>query len=232
MMLVASCFSHPPASRVSPKHACCRFESPIVLLDAWSRLPDGRFTGTLGDDRTVWLTVAARSRCLDAEQPGPKYVETIAGAVYELGEPSNPKFREPALSPRSWAAVGSWGGDEDLPFKIISLAGASVVVLCAALAVDSREASDLMSMAAISQPLLASTAFAPAVTPAVAPSVTAAALEHAATTSAATAAVAGYTLAAEPAEGVLAVERLVAAAASEYSATITAAAAAVVAQFS
>ena len=36
-----------------------------LRLDAWSRLPDGRVTGTLGD-RTVWLNLASRSRAAAA----------------------------------------------------------------------------------------------------------------------------------------------------------------------
>ena len=36
-----------------------------LRLDAWSQLPDGRVTGTLGD-RTVWLNLASRSRAAAA----------------------------------------------------------------------------------------------------------------------------------------------------------------------
>eukprot|EP00964_Phaeocystis_antarctica_P080158 scaffold50041_cov46-Phaeocystis_antarctica.AAC.2 len=40
-----------------------------LRLDAWSRLPDGRVTGTLGD-RTVWLNVASRSRAAAGAHAG------------------------------------------------------------------------------------------------------------------------------------------------------------------
>ena len=197
------------------------------LLDSWSRLPDGRFTGTLGD-RTVWLTVGARSRVLDLDLAGPKHIETMAGAVYELGEPHTPS--RPTLLPLAWAAP-AWLRDEDLPHKIASAAGAAVLLMLAALAMDTREMPSLVSeqpAAAASQQLVASTAVAPAS----APSLAAAAVEHAATTSAAAAVVAGYALAADPADGAAAVEHLVAAAAAEHAATTVSAAATIVAQYS
>jgi len=57
------------------------------VLESWSRLPDGRFTGTV-DGRSVWLTVEAEARLAsDPRISQPTFVETLAGRVYELGRP-------------------------------------------------------------------------------------------------------------------------------------------------
>ena len=107
-----------------------------LQLDAWSRLPDGRVTGTLGD-RTVWLNVASRSRTAPSTHAAPlRYVETISGARYELGERrvSGSEDSDPAPS-RAWARItqpaAAWirqPWHEDLPLKLASVAGAAVLV--------------------------------------------------------------------------------------------------------
>lgn len=61
-------------------------EPPV--LDAWSRLGDGRFTGTV-DGRVVWLAVEQEARLASDPRSRAGYIETVAGRVYELGSPED-----------------------------------------------------------------------------------------------------------------------------------------------
>lgn len=57
---------------------------PRVLED-WSRLGDGRYTGHLdGDSSTVWLTVACEGRLASDPRTEPGYIEAAGGTIYEL----------------------------------------------------------------------------------------------------------------------------------------------------
>ena len=214
-----------------------------LRLDAWSQLPDGRVTGTLGD-RTVWLNVAERSRAAAGtlHAAPPHYVETISGTRYELGERGPSSSDSDAAPSPSWAwmrqPVEAWirqpaTWHEDLPLKLASVAGAAVLVRLSGfgLTADTHAVQGCMgahaSVAASQACIPGGMEFA-----ATAVAVAAAAMEFAATTSSAAAAVAGQALTPGPGEGTAAIERLVAAAAAEQTATTTSAAAAVLAQVS
>ena len=67
------------------------------VLDSWSRLPDGRFTGTV-DGRSVWLTVEAEARLASDPRSTAGYVETLAGRIYELGRPDPTTVATPAAA--------------------------------------------------------------------------------------------------------------------------------------
>lgn len=58
------------------------------VLEAWTMLPDGRYTGTLSG-RTAWLTAATAGRLADdPRETQPGFIEAVGGAVYELGNPA------------------------------------------------------------------------------------------------------------------------------------------------
>ena len=211
-----------------------------LRLDAWSQLPDGRVTGTLGD-RTVWLNVAERRAAAGTLHAAPPhYVETISGTRYELGErrPSMPD--SDAAPSRSWAwmrqPVEAWlrqpaTWHKDLPLKLASVAGAAVLVRLSGLGLTADTHAVQGCMGAHAS-VAASQACIPGGMESAATTVAAAAMEFAATTSSAAAAVAGQALTPGPGEGTAAIERLVTAAAAEQTATTTSAAAAVLSQVS
>ena len=74
-----------------------------MLLDDWSRMPDGRYTGTLGG-RSVWLSVEMEARLEADPRPTASYVQTLAGRVYELGR-SAAATGEPLGSGAQWGGV-------------------------------------------------------------------------------------------------------------------------------
>merc|ERR1740117_1456706 len=125
-------------SKLEARLLLCVASCSGLRLDAWSQLPDGRVTGTLGD-RTVWLNVAERSRAAAGtlHAAPPHYVETISGTRYELGERGPSRSDSDAAPSLSWAwmrqPVKAWirqpaTWHEDLPLKLASVAGAAVLV--------------------------------------------------------------------------------------------------------
>ena len=56
------------------------------VLTGWSRLPDGRFTGVLGDDHTVWLHATSIGYQPGLEQAQRMaFIESRGGRIYQLG---------------------------------------------------------------------------------------------------------------------------------------------------
>merc|ERR1740117_169701 len=212
-------------SQLAARLLLCVASCSGLRLDAWSQLPDGRVTGTLGD-RTVWLNVAERSRAAAGtlHAAPPHYVETISGTRYELGERGPSSSDSDAAPSPSWAWIrqpATW--HEDLPLKLASVAGAAVLVRLSGfgLTADTHAVQGCMG-AHVS--VAASQACIPGGMEFGATAVAAAAMEFAATTSSAAAAVAGQALTPGPGEGTAAIERLVAAAAAEQTATTASAA--------
>ena len=67
-----------------------RGEEPEVL-DAWSRLLDGRCAGHVGgSSRAAWPTVGEEGRLASDPQPGLGCVERLGGRVCELGGAVDP----------------------------------------------------------------------------------------------------------------------------------------------
>ena len=55
------------------------------VLEAWTRLDDGRYAGRLsGQPSAVWLTVAKEGRLEIDPRSTPGYIETTEGRIYEL----------------------------------------------------------------------------------------------------------------------------------------------------
>ena len=74
---------------------------PAVLED-WTRLPDGRYTGRLkGEPSFVWITVSTEGRLASDPRAGPGYIEAVGGRIYELSR---------AAAPSSPAPVAEDGG--------------------------------------------------------------------------------------------------------------------------
>jgi hypothetical protein len=75
------------AAQLAQNSTTLEFGREPKVLDAWSRLADGRVVGRL-DARTVWLTVETEGRLASDPRSSAGYIETIGGRVYELGEPA------------------------------------------------------------------------------------------------------------------------------------------------
>jgi len=60
-------------------------KQPLVLED-WSRLDDGRYTGRVaGESNVVWLTATSEGRlACDPREGEPGYIEAVGGRIYEL----------------------------------------------------------------------------------------------------------------------------------------------------
>lgn len=124
------------------------------VLTGWSRLPDGRFTGVLGDDHTVWLHATSIGY-----QPGLEqrmaFIESRGGRIYQLGrrdaasvpEQARARFHMLARltwpSPRSLFERPTWSTlsgalSEDLLSKL-SVTGGVVLLLLAYLAISTPD---------------------------------------------------------------------------------------------
>jgi len=75
------------AAQLAQNSTTLEFGREPKVLEAWSRLADGRVVGRL-DARTVWLTVETEGRLASDPRSSAGYIETIGGRVYELGEPA------------------------------------------------------------------------------------------------------------------------------------------------
>jgi len=111
-------------------------KQPPVLED-WSKLDDGRYTGRLaGQSSFVWLTVALEGRLAsDPRTDEPGYVEAIGGQIYELSR-AVPAAKATAVVPPSvaWSsapappsASPSAGGLPPLLQQAVAVLGAGLV---------------------------------------------------------------------------------------------------------
>ena len=61
------------------RNASC-FPQPL-LLDAWERLPNGRYAGRV-DGRSIWLAVSLEGRLPSDPRVEPGYIEALGGRIY------------------------------------------------------------------------------------------------------------------------------------------------------
>jgi len=109
---------------------------PRVLED-WSRLGDGRYTGHLdGDSSTVWLAVACEGRLASDPRTEPGYIEAVGGTIYELSRSGGaaPAVAEADSGVGGAAAAGGGGALQQqlalplaLPQQAVAALGAAIL---------------------------------------------------------------------------------------------------------
>ena len=132
------------------------------VITGWSRLPDGRFTGVLGDDHTVWLHATSIGYLPGLEQRM-AFIESRGGRIYQLGRrdaatlsvaelsvPEQARARFHMLAQLTWPSSRSlfarptWSTlsgalSEDLLPKLSVTSGGVVLLLLAYLAISTPE---------------------------------------------------------------------------------------------